>query len=487
MTKKTKVALVSAPYRSYDHARLSFGGKHPTNGIRVLGGHILGDNLADEVRIIDGSFYNSLDELTDDIEQYAPDVLGLPCYTDNVPEAIEILNAIDGPLKIVGGPYATGRPQEMLQHADIVFLREAETGISQLFGQLKEVGDWRDIPLRDVNGIAFQEDTEMVVTPNLPGIEDLDSISNRGWELVKATIGKYRIGKYRYLSQNFMSILSSRGCNLGCLFCSSNEMHGRGIRYRSVESVEDEIDLVDALRAEKGLSPLESIKFDDDDVMGRDIDQLAELFGMLARKGLTYTVFATIKYATDDKIKLGAETGMRSIFFGIETHEGRRKQAGKGILTDDMISQAAERCREYGVRTSAGYIVGFPWETMDDVHLTIDTAVELPIDYPSLNILTIHPETILWSMREKDIERYPDLQQNPFERVDRVRWPNEPTGIPPPHPTIPNTELAKLKTAGYVRAYTDPERLYRLMDSVRNAFDATHTFDAINGYLQPNL
>jgi hypothetical protein len=222
-------------------------------------------------------------------------------------------------------------------------------------------------------------------------------------------------------------------------------------------------------------------------LLGRDINELANFFTMLARKGLTYTCFGTIRYVTEEKMKLASETGMKSIFFGIETHEGLRKTVGKwglnGALKDDEIIKALDTCRRYGIRTASGYIIGFPWETREDMEKTVDAMVNLPVDYPSLNTLTIHPESPIWTWREKNIELFPDLIDKPFTHVDRDRWPEEPEGLPCPHPYISKAEMSEIKKQAHKRAFTDKKRIERLMRMATTNEERNHTQAAINDFL----
>lgn len=495
MAQEISVALVYTPYHRFDKYRK--GGAHPPNGLRILGGELLERNLADRVKIFDGNFYDDLQSLIKDIYEFNPLVLGVSCFTDSMPETIEILRSIKGKrIKIAGGPYATGRPYELLEHVDVVFYGESEVSIRDFFTLLRQYKcsyddlDIQKIDMGSVRGIIYKRgDTiQFNPPPMLLGSEDLDNLSLKGWDLLKDYLHGYKIANYRHLSQNFNSILSSRGCTGSCVFCSSGKMHGRRFRFRSTESVEREIDYINQLRVEVGLPPLESIKFDDDDFFARDINSFRKMVEMLKRKKLTYTCFASIKYMSKEKIRLAAETGLKSVFIGIETHEGNRERVGKvGLfgkaITDAEIIDVCEMFRQYGVRTAGGYIIGFPWETREDMWKTVDTMVTLPIDYPSITILTLHPEIPIWEWIIKHINLFPDLKEKPFTHVDRERWPEEPVGLPCPHPYVSKKELRDIKREAYIRAYSDENRIERLFEMTRNPEEVQQTVAALRDYM----
>jgi len=121
MDRELRVAFVSAPYRIFDTYRKV--GKHPTNGIVTLAGELLDHGITDDVRIFDGAFYGSMEELVSDVKSFEPSMLGIPGYTGSMPEAERIFKSMpDVPIKITGGPYSSARPEELLEYCDVVFV-----------------------------------------------------------------------------------------------------------------------------------------------------------------------------------------------------------------------------------------------------------------------------------------------------------------------------------------------------------------------------
>ena len=70
-------------------------------------------------------------------------------------------------------------------------------------------------PLDDVSGIAFKRDGEVVATTQRPHIVDLDTLRPRG-DLLDWEDYHYNIDPWGRMA----SILTSRGCMMGCSFCS---------------------------------------------------------------------------------------------------------------------------------------------------------------------------------------------------------------------------------------------------------------------------
>ena len=485
MDRELRVAFVSAPYRIFDTYRKV--GKHPTNGIVTLAGELLDHGITDDVRIFDGAFYGSMEELVSDVKSFEPSMLGIPGYTGSMPEAERIFKSMpDVPIKITGGPYSSARPEELLEYCDVVFVGEAEESIKEFAAAAKENGKFSPDYASEIKGLVFKDKDGSVVRTGKPRIvSDLDSISFRGRELTADHMPHYRVGNYRHLGDNFITLMSSRGCASKCIYCCSNMMHGSGYRLRSPESLEAEIDFVEDLRKKRGLPPLDSVKFDDDEFFSRNENDLANLLHVLNKRDLRFTAFVTMGATTPEKVRIAAENGMKSAFTGIETHEGRRKKVCPGKrsrFTDEEIKETLEWFRKHDVRSCCGYIVGFPDETLDDMRMTSDCMTKLPVDYPSMSVLAIHPGTPLWRWQQKNVHLYKDLVKKPFSRVDVERWPGDPDGLPSPHPEMAKGQLLAIKKEAYRAAYNDPDRIFRLMKAAKDPSEALKTMVAFNEF-----
>ncbi|MBW3004195.1 B12-binding domain-containing radical SAM protein [Candidatus Woesearchaeota archaeon] len=467
MSYKLDVALVKPPSVGWDRK----GARRASRGLVVLAGELMNLSYTGRIAIFDGGFYelDELDRFIADVRSFNPAVLGVAGYTDSMPEAIKILKSFpEIPVKVCGGPYASARTEEMLQYCDAVFVGEAEVSFKKFLESVSESGGVENDALIDVPGISFKNNNgETQYTGKSESVTDLDTLSVRGWELLADNFGKLKSSLYRHISDNMIGIMTSRGCSNRCVFCFSEISIG-GYRYRSVESVKAELELIERLRQEIGLPELESVRLDDDDIFLREEDELARLFQMFASKGLTTSGSGTVQTATKEKIELAAKYGLESIFIGVETHEARRKYvtAGpKAEVRDEQIIEVLEMFRKYNVRTATGFIIGFPEETLDDIDLTIETMRTLPADYPMMKLLQIHPGTQLWNWVNENIHLYPELEARQFTHVDRERWSIEPEGLPGSHPMISQKKLLELKIKAHQEAYRDSERVSRLMSN----------------------
>jgi len=432
-----KICLVS-PYSSGK-------GKIIPNGIRTLAGIAHESNPSREIRVYDGNF-ESMPCIEKKVKEFNPDILGVSVFTDNFKDAKNILNSTKTPIKLSGGPYATKFPKKLQNYSEYVFLGEAETTFKQFLDKIEN-----------------NQKEEKTILPSTESFVELETIPISGWKFLADYIPQMEVSPMWHLKSDLVNILSSRGCNNNCVFCLSSQIHGKDIRFRSVENIEEEINFVNYTLSSKNLPSLKSVIFDDSDIFFRDNQSLEDMFLMLNKYGLTYSAFASIENADKEIIALGQHTGLKSLFFGIETHEKNRKYIGRGKkFSDEQAEDLLIHCKRNNIFTCLGFIVGYPWESHEDMIKTMDCMNELPGDYPGVGILDLHPGTAVWEYKQKHIDTYKrtygNLADNDF--------------LCSPHPTIRRNELEKLVSESYKKAYTNPKRISRL-NFLKDSFDKT--------------
>lgn len=432
-------------------------GRVIANGIRILAGIAMKRDSSTKIKVYDGNFHTN-SELEEKIKTFNPDLLGVSVFTDNYEESKRILKLIDSPIKIAGGPFATNLSHELLEYCDYVFLGEAETSFSKFLEMIDEGVNKKK--LSSINGIAYK--SEGIIQENKPSYEfiDLNSITSSSWKFVENYLGSIEeASPMWHLNSSMINILSSRGCNNNCIFCLSSKMHGKKPRFRNIENVEEEIKLIDYLRKKQGLPKLESVMLDDSDIFFRDKHSLENLFLMFKKYKLTYSTFASINNVDENLLKLGSETGLKTLFFGIETNEKNRGYISSGkYFNDDQARYILEKCRTNGIFTCTAFIIGFPWESYDDIQKTIECMDVLPSDYPGIGILNLHPGTAVWQYKEN--------HKNLYSNDDS------------PNPNISWFELNDFVKSAYKKAYSNPTRINRLF-SLSNPFDKNKALQTI--------
>ena len=168
--------------------------------------------------------------IVSDLYAKKPDVIGFSCYIWNIEETIKVvamLKKINPNLCIIlGGPevsYDVSDWLDTIPEADFIVIGEGEVTFKELLTELNGEQNFKRI-----NGIAYRQDGEKIIQPQLEKI-DLKSIPS-----------PYRFEEDRKaLSQRVVYIETSRGCPFNCQFClSSIEV---GVRYFDREKMKEDI------------------------------------------------------------------------------------------------------------------------------------------------------------------------------------------------------------------------------------------------------
>ncbi len=212
-----------------------------------------------------------------------------------------------------------------------------------------------------LNGQLFQHDY----------IENLDEIPFYDYSICETdgyglnpAITAYNAG-VNIINQNF-HVMTSRGCPHRCCFCSSHTVHGRRMRYYSINRIrEDFRRLRDQYRAK-------TIVFQDDHFMA-DKQRVFKIIGLVKELQLT-VVFQNglALYALDRKmLETLKSAGVNQLLLSIESGSSRvLKEIMHKPLDLSIVKRVADDCRELEIYTNANVLIGLPGETKQDIEDT---------------------------------------------------------------------------------------------------------------------
>ncbi len=166
-------------------------------------------------------------------------------------------------------------------------------------------------------------------------------------------------------NQKGFHIMTSRGCPFLCTFCASHKVHGRKMRYHSVERIRK--DLI-TLKQNYGAN---TIIFQDDHFMGdrqRVIDIL-EIIGELKLEAIFQNGLTL--YALDKSmLEAFYNAGVRQLVLPVESgSEKVLKEQMKKPLKLAISQRVANDCRDIGIYTNSNILIGMPGETKDDIEI----------------------------------------------------------------------------------------------------------------------
>jgi len=304
---------------------------------------------------------------------YSSDLVGLSSTTSTAPEAYRIADDLRrrGIPVIIGGSHVTFMADEALAHAD--YVARGEAGETIMVELAEALGGSRE--LGSITGISYiGDDGRAVHTPLHDRCADLDDLPFPdltlidGWERITNT-----------------PIMTSWGCPFDCTFCSVTAMFGKKYRYRSAESVVEEI---------KQKKP-EKIFFYDDN-MAANRKRLKRLLRMMIDEGIQVQWGAQVR--TDvvrdpELLALMRDSGCGFVALGLESVNQATLDSFEKSQTVGDIEHAIKVLHDYGIRSHGMFVLGADHDTPSSVRETVDFAVKNEIDTVMLNILTPLPGT----------------------------------------------------------------------------------------------
>jgi len=174
----------------------------------------------------------------------------------------------------------------------------------------------------------------------------------------------------------FATILTDYGCPWPCTFCVISTLG------HSARPVQDVLVEVDELRS-RGTHEL----FVADQTFGVRRERALELCDALRSRGdLSWTAFTRPDLADDELLRAMRSAGCHTLIMGVESaDDGVLDACRKGYATD-IVRGAFERARAHGLRTVGTFVVGLPEETEGSLERTLELALQLDLDFMSLNV-----------------------------------------------------------------------------------------------------
>jgi radical SAM superfamily enzyme YgiQ (UPF0313 family) len=351
-----------------------------------------------DVIFLNGAFM-SHDEIMNELSGCAPDVIGIYSTTFGWDKAIftadEIHKAGFGnrPYIIVGGPYPIAVQEKCIHDSeavDAVITGEGEVTMVEVMERLSK-GEG----LEGVEGLIYRSGGEVVINPPRPLIEDVDGLPFPARELLGSAMD-YVPPPATYKRRPVAVMMTARGCNRNCIFCFQIDKHRKtGIRFRSVESVMEEIELC----LKQGYMEIKFI----DDTFAADYDRAMTIANEIKARGLDFTWFASACVHQVDKPLLQAfrDAGCWAILMGAESGVQKNLNAIRKGTRIEQIRQAVKAAKEVGLTVHTPFLFGIPGETFEEGLRTIEFACEIDPDIVSFHAITPFPGTELYDNLDK--------------------------------------------------------------------------------------
>jgi radical SAM superfamily enzyme YgiQ (UPF0313 family) len=409
-----RVLLVYPPISKrerYCSAIGSAGGNQTPLGVFYLAAYLR--QHEHEVEVIDGEARGlSADDIVARASEFHPELVGISSTTVAFHRALEVAGELkrrwpETPI-VLGGPHASSNVRHAMSFPvfDFAVLGEGEVTLEELARTIAARGD-----LSAVQGIAFRQGDQAIVTEPRPPLMDLDSLPLPAYDLIP-DLAAYVPPPCNYKKQPVANVITSRGCPNVCTFCDRS-VFGQCLRQRSAANIAAEIE---HLCRTYGVREIAFV----DDTFTIQPARMRELFELLAEKKIAFpwTCMSRINTVDRETLRFMRAHGCWHVSFGIESgNEDILRRIRKNISLE-QVRRVVGWCRELGMRTKGFFIIGHPGETVETMEQTIQFGVDLPLDDVVVTINTPIPG----SQQHAEAQQYGSLDETDWAKSGERKY-----------------------------------------------------------------
>lgn len=322
------------------------------------------------------------DNLTDAIQSFQPDVVGISSVSKNYNVAKEharVAKQAHLPV-IIGGVHISFMPQTLTQDMDIGIAGEGERTILDVMSLFIANKRFDKSELSQIEGVMYRDGDKVTVTKPRPLIRPIDSIPYPARDLLE-------IEKHAHM-------LSSRGCPYHCAFCSTSRYTGNQARYASAEYVADEIEFIYKSYGAKYITIY-------DDLFAMNSKRVARIVELLGAKNilgkLEFAVNSRTDMVTEELATVFQQMNVKAVGLGVESgcQETLDYLKSGGITVEDNAN-AIRILRKHKIKPYCSIIIGSPYEDEEALRQTVKFIEENKVEFMDINVLVPFPGTPVW-------------------------------------------------------------------------------------------
>jgi radical SAM superfamily enzyme YgiQ (UPF0313 family) len=266
---------------------------------------------------------------------------------------------------ILGGVHPSLLPEEAKEHADSVFIGEAEGVFDKVLKDF-ETGELK----------PFYKNREWSDLKGIP-LPRRDLLSKRHKAFFKV-------------------IETTRGCPNRCEFCSVPIINGKRYRPRPLEEVDKELS---SIIKKKG----EYLFLADDNVTAIK-DYALGLFDIFKHHGVRWMGFTTLQIAENEALlKAAQDSGCVSLFIGFESLlQQNLDNVSKRFVHAKEISNLIKAIQGHRIGIQGAFIFGFDGDDASIFKKTVEFVQKNNIELPTFSVLTPFPGTPLRKRLEEE-------------------------------------------------------------------------------------
>jgi anaerobic magnesium-protoporphyrin IX monomethyl ester cyclase len=408
-----------------------------------------------DVTYIDSIFESLSDEeFISRLSDIDPDLLVYEAKTPTIKQSWatveEIRKALPDLKVAVCGDHVSVLPRESMQNSRVDYVITGGDYDVSMLKLARHLDSGEKMP----EGLYYRDNGGIKNTGKYELIEDLDTLPFIDRDLVPWR--NYHESWRLY--DEFTYMMASRGCPYQCTFCSWPQMlYGNKLRFRSVSNVLDEMQL---LVEKHGVREI----FFDDDTFTCKRKWMNEFCDRLKEQDLEVVWACNGRVDNVDKaiLKKMKETGCRFIKFGIESASQETLNRIRKGYTIQQVRDGFKAAAEAGIMRHGTVMLGYPWETREDMRNTIEFVKELDVDTVQFSIPIVYPGTRLFE----------EAGENNWLRFPAGEWEKYDMSVPSlVNPHMSAEEIVAMCSSAWREVYFRPHFIFNRIKAVRSIPD----------------
>ena len=388
----------------------------------------------------------SIQEVKAEIVEYSPDIIVISTTNATILSDLEFVGWIKDFHNcefIIKGAIFFNTPIEILETLNLHNVSYLVGGeMDAIIGELVDCIVSKNDAFDKIPGIIYKKDGAFRKTNFACWSNNLDDIPFPARDLMKN-----ELYPRPDTGEPMATIQVSRGCPSACTYCLTPVISGKNLRKRSAENIFAEIEECYYKYGIKNFF-FKADTFTIDAQWASDLCDLiinSELHGKIE-----FTVNSRVKPLEYDLLKKLKEAGCFTIAVGFESGSNETlKKIKKGTTKEDNL-RAAKLIKKAKLPLFGFFMIGFPWETKEDIVKTLDFIFDIDPDFIEVHIAMPYFGTELYSQCEQ------------YNTIKSAAWGNDyfsPNTIGTQF--VPLDEIQKIRNKYLLKFYLRPEYLIK--------------------------
>jgi anaerobic magnesium-protoporphyrin IX monomethyl ester cyclase len=373
----------------------------PPLGLGYLASNLF--NKGYTVKIIDPIIQKcNQDDLKKEIKLYDPDVVGITSISQYIFDIFDIFNFTkfnnSSCFTVLGGPHASALALETLKKCkDIDFIVRGEGEIT--FTELLE--NTKNEKYSSVKGITYRFNKRIYENTDRPLLKNLDTLPFPAYQLFQ--MNKYKIndrwfdiGVIGRLKEQYCTLVTSRGCPYGCVFCVNNCIWGKYWRGRAPSNIIEELKILRYKYNKKIIDIM-------DPIFTFNKERTIQICKLIREEKLDISWISTtrVDYFDREIAQELKKSGCNFVYFGIESGVQKTLDYINKGVTPQMAVDAVKTAKNAGLKVGGSFVIGIPCETIEMIKNTIDFAKKLRLNTARFPVLVPYPGTEMYTLAQK--------------------------------------------------------------------------------------